>query len=238
MRGYLVLLMAISSIFLGGCNVVVGPSATKLDYANEFVDNLTNDPQALDYFFLEKTYTIRGGGWILVEDDFGEIRAVDIYSLVRDNYAYDLDYFTDYSKPVDFLGGDVWEDYDGNLYDEGVTSKKDLEKMASNLEKLKVEAMGESFAERFGLSEERGLHVASMVNNWKKVSKTRGMTDADADAFSKKLLGFNLNTGIKAMQDFNAGNSKPLESVVEIAAKTNGVSPEQMNTILSEMLTQ
>jgi len=40
------------------------------------------------------------------------------------------------------------------------------------------------------------------------------------------------------MQDFTTGNSKPLESVVEMAAKTNGVSPEQMNAILSEMLTQ
>ena len=238
MRGYLVLLLALGSIFLSGCNVVVGTTPTKLDYANEFVTNLTNDPNALDYFFLEKSNTIRGGGWILVEDDFGEIRAVDIYSLVRDTYAYDLDFFTDYSKPVDFLGGGVWEDYDGNLYEEGVTSKKDLEKVAADLEKLKVESLGESFAERFGLSQERGLQVAGMVNNWKKVSKTRGMTDADADAFSKKLLGFNLTTGIKAMQDFTTGNSKPLESVVEMAAKTNGVSPEQMNAILSEMLTQ
>ncbi len=238
MKGFLVLIVAIGSIFLGGCSVVIGPSPTKLDYANEFVDNLTNDPNALDYFFLEKAYTIRGGGWILVEDDFGEMRAVDIYSLVRDTYAWDLDYFTDYSKPVDYLGGDVWEDYNGNLYEEKVTSKKDLEKMASDLEKLKVESLGESFAERFGLSEERGLQVANMVNNWKKVSKSRGMTEADADAFSKKVLGFNLTTGIKAMQDFNSGNTKPLESLVAVAAKTNGVSPEQMNTILSEMLTK
>lgn len=238
MKGYLLFLFSLMSIFLGGCTVVVGTSPTKLDYANEFVNNLTNDPQALDYFFLEKTYTIRGGGWILVEDDFGEVRAVDIYSFVRDTYAYDLDYFTDYSKPVDYLGGDVWEDYDGNLYEEGITSKKDLEKMAADLEKLKIEAMGESFAERFGLSEQRGQQVANLVSNWKKVSKTRGLTNADADAFSKKLLGFNLSSGIKAMEDFQAGNGKALDSLIAVAAKTNGVTPEQMNTIVSEMLTK
>lgn len=238
MKRNLVFLLFLLSIFLGGCTVVVGPTQSKLDLANEFVDNLTNDPAAFDAFFLEKTNTLRGGGWILVEDDFGEIRAVDIYSAVRDLYNYDLDYFTDYSKPVDYIGGNVWEDYDGNLYEEGITSKKDLEKMAADLEKLKVEAMGESFSERFGLSEERGLQVANLVSNWKKVSKTRGLTDADADSFSKKLLGFNLNTGIKAMEDFKTGKSESLESLVTEAAKTNGISPEQMNTILGEVLSK
>ncbi|MFI5390081.1 MAG: hypothetical protein ACHQYQ_01875 [Bacteriovoracales bacterium] len=223
------------AIVLTGCNVTVD-TWTKLDYANEFVDNLSNDPAAFDSFFLEKTYTVRGGGWILVEDDFGEIRAVDIYSLVRDHYSYDLDYFTDYSKPVDYIGGDVWEDYDGHLYEEGVTPKKDVEKIAAGLEKLKVEAMGESFSERFGLSEERGVQVAKLVSNWKKISNIRSLSEKDADAFSQKLLGFNLNSGIKAMDEFNTGNTKSLESLVATAAKTNGVSPEQMNEIISEFM--
>ena len=236
MSRYLIILFSVATAFLSGCTVVVETTRTKLDYANEFVNNLTSDPNAFDAFLLEKVDTIRGGGWILVEDVFGEMRAVDIYSAIRDGYSWDLDYFVDHSKPVDYNGGGVWEDYDGHLYDEGVTSKKDLEKLAFDLEKLKVEALGESFSERFGLSEERGLKVAGMVSNWKKVSKTRDLTEADADAFSKRLLGFNLNAGIKAMNEFNAGKIQDLETLITTAAKTNGVSPEQMNTIINEII--
>ncbi len=232
------ILVSFLTMILASCTIVVGPTKTKLEYAQEFVNNLSNDPLAYDEFFLEKTNTQRGGGWILVEDDFGEIRAVDIYSLIRDSYTYDLDYFTDYSKPVDYIGNNNWMDYDGFIYEEGVTPKKDLEKIAANLEKLKVESMGESFSERFGLSEERGLQVANLVNNWKKVSSTRSLTEADADSFSKKLLGFNLNAGIKAMEELKEGNSKSLESLVATAAKTNGVTPEQMNEIMTDFMSK
>jgi hypothetical protein len=225
-----------AALLLTGCNVTTTVGKTKLDYANEFVANLSNDPAAYDYFYLEKAYTVSGGGWIVVQDDFGNMRAVDIYSYVRDAYAYDLDFFVNQSLAVYYVGGNTWSDYAGNLYEQDVTSKKDLEKMGAQLEAIKSEAVGQSLSAKFGLSEERGMQVAKLASNWKKVSKTRGLTEKDADAFSQKLLGFDLNAGVKAVEEFKTGKGEALENLLEKAAQVNGVSPEQLKEILADML--
>ncbi|RLA62831.1 MAG: hypothetical protein DRQ89_08475 [Epsilonproteobacteria bacterium] len=237
MKKLAVIIASVSTIFLVGCfGGGGGYTPTKYDYAISFVDNLTFNPAAFGNFWLEKTYTYQGGGWIVVEADDGFDYAIDIYSYVGDYYAYDLDYFDDYAVDVWGVGGGYWEDINGNLYEEGTGSEKDLEKVAAQMEKLQVEAVGEGIALKFGLSVERGQKMARIAKNWKKASKTRSMTDRDADALAKELFGFDLNEGMKAIKEFKNGDGESLTQLIEKAAEVNGVTPEHLNQLLMETM--
>ena len=237
MKKLALILLTLSSIVLVGCHGGTHTySPSKYDLATDFVDNLTFDPAALDYFLLEKTYTYQGGGWIVVEADDGFDYAIDIYSYLRDSYAYDLDYFDDFAVDVWSIGGGLWEDIDGNLYDEKSGSNKDLEKVAAQMEKLQVEAVGEGIAAKFGLSVERGQDMARIAQNWKKASATRAMTDADSDALSNELFGFDLSAGLKAIEELKSGDGESLNNLIEKAAEVNGVTPEHLNEVLTTIM--
>ncbi len=207
----------------------------KSHLANQFISHLSNDPRSSIDYDLQKLHPERGGGWILVQGGL-EVRAIDIYSLSRVSYLNDLDYFNNHSRRVYLVGGNTWVDSDGILYEQKPTSQKDLEKLASEIEKGMVQDLGQSLSERFGLSEERGLKVADLVFAWNKVSAQRGITDSDADSFSKGLLGFDLNQGIKAYEELKIGKNEDFNNLLEIAAKTNGISPELLNQIIQEYI--
>jgi hypothetical protein len=242
MKNLALILTTLSTLVLVGCHGgshdggSYTPAPTKFELAEDFVDNLTFDPAAFGSFFLEKTYTYQGGGWIVVEADDGYDYAVDIYSYIRDAYAYDLDYFDDYAIDVWYAGAGYWEDIDGNLFEEGTGSEKDLEKVAAQMEKLQVEAVGEGIAAKFGLSVERGQEMARIAQNWKKASATRTMTDADADALSSELFGFDLTAGLKAIEGLKSGDSESLNNLIEKAAEVNGVTPEHLNQVLTTIM--
>jgi len=243
MKKLTLILATLSTLVLVGCHGgghSGGGSYTpsKYDLAQDFVDNLTFDPEAFGDFFLNKTYTYQGGGWIVVEADDGYDYAIDIYSFMRDAYAYDLDYFDDYSVDVweTYFGSGLWEDSYGNLYEEGTGATKDLEKIAATMEKLQVEAVGEGIAAKFGLSVERGQEMARIAQNWKKASATRSMTDADADALSNELFGFDLTAGLKAIEELKSGDGESLNQLIEKAAEVNGVTPEHLNQVLTTLM--
>jgi hypothetical protein len=221
--------LTLSFLILVGCH-----SYSKYDYAREFVDNLNYESGKLDDFELDKTYTLQGSGWIIVEDKYGDDYAIDIYSYVRDSYLYDLDYFDDYAIEVHSVGLGLWEDYYGNLYEQGNESGKDLEKIAAQLENIKLEAVGEGISAKYGLSLDRGLKLAKIASNWKKASKTRTMTDADTDSLSQELFGFDLGQGIKAFEEYNRGDSTNFDELIKKAAQTNGITPEHINRIFKE----
>ena len=77
MKNLALILATLSTLVLVGCHGgshsggggTYTPAPTKLELAEDFVDNLTFDPEALDYFLLEKTYTYQGGGWIVRHGD-------------------------------------------------------------------------------------------------------------------------------------------------------------------------
>jgi hypothetical protein len=113
---------------------------------------------------------------------------------------------------------------------------KDLEKVAAFKETYKMKKMQDLLTYDFGLSEKRSEGVAKLVLNWKKVSKGRAMSNADADAFSKSLIGVNINEAVEAFKKSAEGDAASLEVLINKAAKVNGTSPENMKGLLNNLL--
>ena len=112
---------------------------------------------------------------------------------------------------------------------------KDLEKAAALVEAFQVETMAGNLASQFGLSEDRSIEVAKLATSWNKLSKTRALTDADADSFSHELTGVSMadmNNAEKALAD---GSTGPLNAVLVKAAEVNGTTPENMSTIMMKL---
>ena len=88
----------------------------------------------------------------------------------------------------------------------------------------------------YGLSEKRSESVAKLVVNWKKVSNNRAMTSADADAFTEKLIGVNINEATKAYKSSLEGDETSLTSLIEKAADVNETSPENMKELFNNLV--
>ncbi|MDC0255288.1 hypothetical protein OAK75_10315 [Bacteriovoracales bacterium] len=115
-------------------------------------------------------------------------------------------------------------------------SAKDLEKLAAFKETYQMKKMQDLLTYDFGLSEKRSENVAKLVLNWKRVSKNRAMSNADADAFSKSLIGVNINEATQAFKKSLEGDKGSFEGLIEKAAEVNGTSPENMKSLLDNLL--
>ena len=81
----------------------------------------------MDDYVLKKYETEQGGGYIILMDDFGDLRGIDIYLGSRySQYSSDMDFFNAHSFPVDDIGNNYFEDYSGNIYEETSITKKTL----------------------------------------------------------------------------------------------------------------
>lgn len=126
----------------------------------------------------------------------------------------------------------------GNVYEETQASSKDLEKIAAVMESVKYADLSKSLVEKYGLSEERGFKVAKLASEWSRLSKTRSMTDADAENFSKGVVGFKIAEAEAAYTRLQNGDSTQYNDLMGKAATLNGVSPEQMRSIVAEIVSQ
>jgi len=88
---------------------------------------------------------------------------------------------------------------------------------------------------KFGLSEERALQVAKLNTSWTKLSKSRALTDADAEAFSKELTGVSITAMNNAMKAMKEGSASEMNAVLEKAAEVNGTTTENMSEIMSAL---
>ena len=59
------------------------------------------------------------------------------------------------------------------------------------------------------------------------------MTSADADVFTKKLIGVNITDATEAYKASLEGDSTSLDSLIEQAADVNETSPENMKELLT-----
>jgi hypothetical protein len=132
--------------------------------------------------------------------------------------------------PVTDNGNGTYTGTDGRLYEVSSASGKDLEKVAGIQEALKVSTMAGNFASNFGLSEERSFQVAKTVAAFNKISQSRNMTERDADYFTQEVMGVKFSELTQAVEGQN------LNSLIEKAAEINGVSPEHMEQIISELV--
>src|SRR5690606_4253302 len=128
-------------------------------------------------------------------------------------------------------GDGTYYDNDGNIYETTQFAMKDLTKAYALLEMQENEAMAESLVEQFGLSEERSLQVAKLLNGYKKLSQTRSLETKDLKALGEELLGFDLNLMTQA-------SFADESALLEIAAKKNNISPEHTQEILEDLLAE
>ena len=216
------------------------PSYPNKEDVNEFINNLSNDAGSVDDYVLRKYKTEQGGGYIILEDDFGDVRGIDIYLGSRyDDYSSDLEFFDAHSFPVDpadDIGTNYYRDYDGNLYEETTITKKDLEHMGAILEKIKRGKIQKYVVNQFQLSEQRAETLSKMIFSWKKIDNKRGVTQEDIKIFSSKLLGFDYLEGIKAYISYIEGDETDFNLLMEKAADVNQTDPEHMKLLLQMFL--
>ena len=105
--------------------------------------------------------------------------------------------------------------------------------MKALIEIKKAEMVSQKLQSTYGLSAKRSTDIAKLATSWSKLSKTRSMTSADANAFSNEVLGFDLTEGISAYRQASEGNRDQLDSLIEQASRVNNITPEHMNNLVN-----
>jgi hypothetical protein len=139
----------------------------------------------------------------------------------------------------DAYKNNLFGDYAGEfVFEEMKNVPKDLEKLGAVKEAYQNSKIAESLASEFGLSEERSQKIAKMANDWTKLSKSRSMTDADANNFTKELLGVSMADAEKAMKARNElGDEAPAyENLISAAADVNGIGMERTREVVDRIL--
>lgn len=214
-------------------SLFVACSGSDLTDAERFVRTLNNNSFYYDYVLVKDP--ARRTDHIVVERSDGEFFAIDIYEYYTE-YANDYEYFVDERLSVEYIGNSYYEDRWGNLYQESSMTPKDLETVGAFMENIRVQEIGNAMAENYGLSESRGLEIARLAMEWQQVSKSRSLTDKDANAFSEKILGFNLTTAKDAYKKSLQGSEKGFQELINKAAEVNNTTPEHMNELISSFI--
>ncbi|HLE11173.1 MAG: hypothetical protein A2504_16835 [Bdellovibrionales bacterium RIFOXYD12_FULL_39_22] len=218
-------------------------------YASSFVSML-NSNMPLD---ADDSYVVKNGteqvNYIVVWDDYQDAyMAYNLYYYVPgmswSEYVDELDWYGVETFEVeragtDFYGNQAWKGNNGygDVYFEDVGEQsKDLEKIGGIEEELKVSKMSEYLTAEFGLSEKRSTDIARLTSEWSQLSKTRSMTDADANSFAVEIFGTGIDTLKNGFQKSIEGDKTDLDKLIEQAAEINEISPEHMNKIVSKIL--
>ena len=125
--------------------------------------------------------------------------------------------------------------YTNMTFEKTTGETKDLEKAAALVEAFQVETMASTIASQFGLSDDRSVKVAQLAASWNKLSKTRALTDADADAFSKELTGVSMTEMNSAQKASADGSNGALNDILTKAAEVNGTTSENMSAIMLKL---
>jgi hypothetical protein len=122
------------------------------------------------------------------------------------------------------------------VFEEGNSDKKDLEKIAAEMEGAEVSEVAENLVAKFGLSEERAGEVAKLQNAYSKISSKRSLTKKDQDTLTKELLGTDFASAQNALEGHLSGDSDKMDELLDKAAEINGTTPEHMTEILGDVL--
>ncbi|MBF0300576.1 MAG: hypothetical protein HQK51_17815, partial [Oligoflexia bacterium] len=246
MKSIKVIFVILGMLLLVSCQVSVGPGPiTYPTVAEDFV-------QKLNYYY-GNTYgqsfsLVKENGYeapsycVLYDQLTGEYSA---FNLANFGYGTTMDSYLSTAAPSDVINfldpqsNGLYYSWDYDIYFEQTEgNSKDLEKVGAFLEEKKAYEMGGKLSAEFGLSEERGVQIAKLAGQWSALKKKRSLTDADAQAFSQKLIGVDLSTAISAFQKSQEGNNNELNAMLEKAAVINGTTPERMNKIFNEVITK
>ncbi|MBF0361344.1 MAG: hypothetical protein HQK49_10045 [Oligoflexia bacterium] len=227
-------------------NIIPSP-LDRLNLAKKFVDELNryNERSNVEeMFYLKKIHGISDttNNYIVVKDEHS-----GLYN------AYDLNKYTQgmtYDAFIKNAGekgviDNLFNNQDGTftdrfniewIFEDTSPSTKDLEKIGALKDEMKIANVREGLAADFGLSEERSAQIAKLVLQWNKLEKRRAMTDEDVRAFSKELLGVDLNTALNAYKKSLQGDKHELDLFIKKASEANFITPEKMQLILNQIV--
>jgi flagellar biosynthesis/type III secretory pathway protein FliH len=121
------------------------------------------------------------------------------------------------------------------LFSEVSMTNKDTLKKSAAVEQYLVIEMSKQVKSKFGLSAERSLKVAKAANHFRKFATSRAFTAEDTNAYAQEIIGSDFKTIGKAYESSMKGNLSDLSSIIDRAAEKNGVSPEKMGQIVTQM---
>ena len=101
--------------------------------------------------------------------------------------------------------------------------------------KFANDALAATVAAEFGLSETRSLEVAKIAQAWNSAAGSCAMTDADADVFAQEILGVSISEAKAAYQSSVEGDTASMNALIDVAADTNGTSPEHVNKLIEKV---
>jgi|GEM_PF-2113325 len=246
------LVLVAGALVLTACGGGGSSSRPPQDKVNEFVSLLNNKSFSDSYFSVVKRDTLTAGFVVVYSADTGYV-AYDIKDYhIGDSwstYLFHADYQAAYVYDTDVMiretiyyahtyNNDFFGTYAGDFaFDETAEGAKDLEKIKAIKETYATAKIASTLTAEYGLSTERSVKVAKMVNNWSKLSKKRSLTEADANSFSKELLGVNIKDAERAYKAKAEGNDEAVQDLVEEAAKANQTSPEHVSALMEQLLT-
>ncbi len=135
-------------------------------------------------------------------------------------------------------GSNQYMDAAGNIYSEAGESKKDLEAIGANVEKMEAKELANVLSTSFGMSEDRSFEVAKLTKAYQKIASKRSLTEMEKNHFSSDLLGVNYNDALNAFKNKLQGNGASYEDMIEKAAAKNGTSPEAISMVVEGLLNQ
>jgi len=96
-----------------------------------------------------------------------------------------------------------------------------------------LNAMSSQLQTRFGLTHTSAQRMATVAHQFNQVAGSRDLTEADASAFTKELVGFDMGQIATAVVQSKKGDSEMLNALLEKASKKVGTSPEDFNNMIS-----
>ena len=122
------------------------------------------------------------------------------------------------------------------VFSEQSNFSKDLEAMGALIEKRSSESLGNLLVSNYGFSEERGQKIAKTFSTFKRVQKSRNLTEKDMNAFSEMILGSGYKSAKEAFTSLAEGDFESFDNLIEKAATHNNVSPEGMKAVVNNMI--
>jgi hypothetical protein len=160
--------------------------------------------------------------------------SAEVLTYIMDNLYIEDVTIANAGAEASFFDGDDT----GWIYEETSAPTKDLETMAANLTRNEVAAVEEGLVENYGLSTERASEVAKVTHAFNKIQNKRALTEREMSVYTSKVFGVDYKAGKSAIEKHIQGESTDLETIIDKAADINGVSPEAVSHLLSEVLTK
>lgn len=121
-------------------------------------------------------------------------------------------------------------------FSEDVEGGKDLEGVGALMERESVASLSEKLVANYGLSTERAEKVAKLSSSYAKLATKRSLTDSEMNYYTQELMGMNYNEAQSAVEGTMQGDNTAYNRLIEKAAAKNGLSPEQVQSVMGDLL--